>query len=257
MIVSWRISRFLVTLELRWQPGMSSPQVDGFKIVFDLKSIHLVLLFFKTEVASLSIISFTMADNTAFCYIFFLLTSTLIWTLTSSCEQILFDKSRVAVSACVSDDNIVSFYEGVKLPEMERSRISNWSWCHFPNGAAGVPCPLDRVGHHDRDRRLSPLMTSTLASRAASLDLPSFALLPYFPPPVFLSPFDCFWHEASGWAENMWENITRVFTGAEKAGQTNHLSLYCSTFPSQTLQTFQGRMLQNDRMHLRKPLFGK
>ena len=55
--------------------------------------------------------------------------------------------------------------------------------------------------------------------------------------PCFSAP-DCFWHEASGWAENMWENITRVFTGAEKAGQTNHLSLYCSTFPSQTLQCF-------------------
>ena len=93
-----------------------------------------------------------------------------------------------SVSLCEWWQRSFVFYEGVKLPEMERSRISNWSWCHFPNGAAGVPCPLDRVGHHDRDRRLSPLMTSTLASRAASLDLASFALLPYFPPPMFFCP---------------------------------------------------------------------
>ena len=60
------------------------------------------------------------------------------------------------------------------------------------------------------------------------------ALLRYFVFPLrrlFLA-------HSRGWPEKTWENITRVFTREEKAGQTNHLNLYCSTFLCQTFNLF-------------------
>ena len=70
-------------------------------------------------------------------------------------------------------------------------------------------------------------MTSTLTLLCSSSD----ALLQYF-----LFPPSCLFlaHSRRRLPEKTWENITRVFTRAEKAGQTNHLSLYCTTFVWQT-----------------------
>ena len=138
----------------------------------------------------------------------------------------------------------------IKDFKLELVSFSQWRcWCALSTGQSRSPWPWSPTFASD------DIHTGLTCGLSWSPFLCTSSI--FSSSKVFLPPLDCFWHEASGWAENMWENITRVFTGAEKAGQTNHLSLYCSTFPSQTLQTFQGRMLQNDRMHLRKPLFGK
>ena len=166
-------------------------------------------------------------------------TSSLFWTLTSSWEQILFDKSRVAMSAFVSDDNIVSFlwrrqapWDGkIKDFKLELVSFSQWRcWCALSTGQSRSPWPWSPTFASD------DIHTGLTCGLSWSPFLCTSSI--FSSSHVFLPPLDCFWHEASGWAENMWENITRVFTGAEKAGQTNHLSLYCSTFPSQTLQCF-------------------
>ena len=51
MIVSWRISRFLVTVELRWQPGMSPPELDGFEM-HPRKNKPNLIWFFRNEINS-------------------------------------------------------------------------------------------------------------------------------------------------------------------------------------------------------------
>ena len=94
-----------------------------------------------------------------------------------------------------------------------------------------------RLGHHDGWMiaillcPTFPLMTSTLTCYRFKFQVHFFTIL--FSPSVA-----SFWHTDGGWPEKTWENIPRVFTRGEKAGQTNHLNLYCSTFLCQTVNLF-------------------
>ena len=138
---------------------------------------------------------------------------------------------------------------------MERSRISSWSLRHFPKWCT-LQCLVlvlvVRLGHHDGWMiaillcPTFPLMTSTLTCYQVRAALGLDALLRYF-----LFPPSCLFlaHSRRRWPEKTWENITRVFTRAEKAGQTNHLNLYCSTFLWQALYLYDVST-QYSRVHI-------
>ena len=93
-------------------------------------------------------------------------------------------------------------------------------------GQARSPWRLD-----DRDPALPDFPSDDIHSHVLSFQVHFFYIL--FSPSVA-----SFWHTDGGWPEKTWENITRVFTRGEKAGQTNHLNLYCSTFLCQTVNLF-------------------
>ena len=136
----------------------------------------------------------------------------------------------------------------IKDFKLEPASFSQMVHTVVPGAGAGgqtrSPWRLD-----DRDPALPDFPSDDIHSHVLWWHCPALAsdpLLQYFLPRLKLPVFGT---QPETWPEKTWENITRVFTRGEKAGQTNHLNLYCSTFLWQALYLYNVST-QYSRVHI-------